>query len=96
MPEQREHPATLYGVQGFKENLGTMNATDWAKLRAGDNHGEMLNGKHRVMWFYDPAARDDFQGVFGGVQVTLHRKPDAAATSRALLNQRLAQQFGAK
>ncbi len=85
---------TLYGVQDYRSNNGAVTALEWAELRApGELSGKMEGTKRDIMWFRDPAARDEFQGIFGGINVTLHRKPDPSDFEAARINAKLAAHF---
>jgi hypothetical protein len=88
-------PATLYGVQDYRNNNGELTALEWAEMRCPEGQsGQMEGTKRNVMWFADPGARDEFQGIFGGINVTLHRKPDAQAQMAAAINATFAKKFG--
>ncbi len=90
-------PAVLYGVQDFREPAGMIPADEWVNLRCRKREaGRMAGVKRSVMWFYDPVARDDFMGVYGGISVTLHRKHSPSAAVQAGLEANLAKQFGGK
>ena len=88
-------PSKLFGVQGFRSNNGEITAREWAELRCMPDHSGFMEGsKNSIIWFLDPTARGEFINIFGGIAVTLHRKPDGNAAEQAALNARLAASFG--
>jgi len=81
---------TLFGVKDPKTQVNELNILRWCEYRAPDAWGHMkakMQGKDSmIVWFNDPGARQDFQDIFGGVSVTLHRNETKVLTGDAAQN----------
>lgn len=80
---------TLYGVKHPNPTSvdGTIKALDWAEKRAPGAWGHMTDeDKARIVWFNDPGARDEFKAMFGGLNVTLHRREERTFEGLDALN----------
>lgn len=73
-------PAKLFGVRGAAPAAGPFKAKIWAQLRAGDNWGQMQTPEGEIIYFRDPAPRDQFADLFGGIKVTLDRTASGTIT----------------